>query len=172
MDDQDHLSSVLDRLPLLFEMLKAIRRSSSSSLPGEVFFWLAEEEHDFEEKVEGIVGSLIEKLKATSSSGSETNQCRSEVAVSVMGILSACQEQCERVLAQGCTDVATTNAIGEMLKELRLDHHNIVDDLQRMVIDLTKSSQQQISLIDSIQAAGVRTGEDLKIQVHHVHNQP
>ena len=136
MQVDDHLSRVLERLPVLFDMLKSIRKSLLQ--PGE--------EYEFEDKVEGIVGSLMEKLNAISSSASEseTNQSRSEVAVSVMGILSACQEQCEHVLAQGCTDVITINAIGEMLKELRLAHHNIVDDLQRMVIDLTKSSQQQI----------------------------
>ena len=163
MQEDDHLSHVLERLPVLFDMLKSIRKSLLQ--PGE--------EYEFEDKVEGIVGSLMEKLNAISSSASEseTNQSRSEVAVSVMGILSACQEQCEHVLAQGCTDVITINAIGEMLKELRLAHHNIVDDLQRMVIDLTKSSQQQISLIDSIQAAGVRTGNDLKIQVEQLVDQ-
>ena len=171
-EEEDHLSQVLDRLPALFEMLKSIRRSSTQ--PGEEFFWLTDEEHEFEDKVEGIVGSLVQKLNITalsSSSTAEINQTRSEVAVSVMGILSACQEQSEHVLTQGFTDVATTNAIGEMLKELRLAHHNVVDDLQRMVIDLTKSSQQQVTLIDSIQAAGVRTGEDLKIQVEQLVDQ-
>lgn len=112
----------------------------------------------------------MEKLNS-SSSDSETNQSRSEVAIAVIGILNACQEQCERVLAQGCTDVATINAVGEMLKDLRVAHHNIVDDLQRMVINLSKSSQQQISLIDSIQAAGVRTGNDLKIQIEQLVDQ-